>query len=102
MSSTTDITDLRNLRMDRKLIPFVGAGLSMPLGLPSFSKLLDIIAEQLDYDPEVFKLSGSEFQLAEYYVVMKGSIGPLRSEMDRRFNPTDEAIKSSRAHNAVV
>lgn len=102
MTNQTDITVLRNLRMDRKLIPFIGAGLSVPLGLPSLSELLDIIAEQLDYDPEVFKLSGTDRQLAEYYVVMKGSIGPLRSEMDRRFNPTDEAIMSSRAHNAVV
>jgi hypothetical protein len=102
MSTTTNITDLRKLRMDRKLIPFVGAGLSIPLGLPSLSNLLDIIAEQLEYDPEVFKLSGSELQLAEYYVVTKGSIGPLRSEMDRRFNPTDDAISLSRAHNALV
>lgn len=102
MSSATEIATLRDLRRDGKLIPFVGAGLSIPLGLPSWSKLLDIIAEQLDYDPGVFKLSGNNLQLAEYYVATKGSIGPLRSEMDRLFNPTDEAIESSRAHHALV
>jgi len=74
----------------------------MPLGLPSWSKLTDIIAEQLGYDPEVFALSGNNLQLAEYYVAVKGSIGPLRSEMDRLFNPTDEAISSSRTHSALV
>lgn len=102
MSSMTDFTSLRDLRQDGKLIPFVGAGLSIPLGLPSWSRLLDIIADQLEYDPEVFKLSGNNLQLAEYYVATKGSIGPLRSEMDRLFNPKDEAIASSRAHNALV
>lgn len=102
MSAITDFTILRDLRRDGKLIPFVGAGLSIPLGLPSWSSLLDIIADQLDYDPAVFKLSGNNLQLAEFYVANKGSIGPLRSEMDRLFNPTDEAIKSSRSHSALV
>ena len=106
MSDTTEFTTLQNLLKSGKLIPFVGAGLSIPLGLPSWSKLLDIIAAQLEYDPEVFRLSGNYLQLAEYYVATKGSIGRLRSEMDRLFDPTDEAISEairlSRAHNALV
>lgn len=93
---------LRELRNDGKLIPFVGAGLSSPLGLPSWSELIDLIAAQLGYDPEVFKCNGNELQLAEYYVASKGSIGPLRSVMDRAFNPLDEQIANSRAHAALV
>ena len=96
------ITPLRELRKDGRLIPFVGAGLSIPFGLPSWSQLLDIIARQLGYDPEVFQLNGTHLQLAEYYVATKGSIGPLRSEMDWLFNPTDDQIKASRAHTALV
>jgi hypothetical protein len=96
------VAPLRELREDGRLIPFVGAGLSIPLGLPSWSCLIDIIARQLGYDPEVFKLNGTNLQLAEYYVATKGSIGPLRSEMDRLFNPQDETIKGSRAHTALV
>ena len=69
--------------------------------MPSWSHLIDIIAEQLGYDPRVFKLSGNNYQLAEY-VAAKGSIGPLRSEMDRLFNPSDQAIAASRSHNALV
>jgi hypothetical protein len=76
--------------------------LSAPLGLPTWDALIGIIAEQLGYDPTVFKLSGNSYQLAEYYVAVKGSIGPLRSEMDRLFNPSDEAIKASRSHTALV
>ena len=102
MSSADEFATLRELRKDGKLIPFVGAGLSIPLGLPSWSKLIDIIASQLGYDAAVFRLNGDPLQLAEYYVATKGSIGPLRSEMDRLFDPTDESIRASRAHSALV
>jgi SIR2-like domain len=102
MSGIDELAKLRELRMDGKLIPFIGAGLSMSLGLPSWSQLVDIIATQLGYDREVFKLHGNDRQLAEYYVAIKGSIGPLRSEMDRLFNPKDERIMASRSHNALI
>lgn len=102
MAPTDGLAMLRDLQRDGKLIPFVGTGLSMPLGLPSWSKLINIIAEQLGYDPDVFNLSGNSLQLAEYFVAVRGSIGPLRSEMDRMFNPSDEAIHASRSHNALI
>ena len=61
MSPTVDeLHTLRELRNDGKLIPFVGAGLSRPLGLPSWSELIDLIAVQLGYDPAVFKVNGSD------------------------------------------
>ena len=102
MSQLLDIETLRHLRLDGRLIPFVGAGLSIPLGLPSWSRLIDSIATQLGYDPDVYRLNGNNLQLAEYFVATKGSIGPLRSEMDRLFNPTDEAIRHSRTHTALT
>ena len=94
--------ELRALLKSGKLIPFVGAGLSMNLGLPSFSNLIDDIARELGYDPDVYRLNGTNLQLAEYYVAVKGSIGPLRSMMDRKFNPPDEQIRSSAAHTALT
>jgi NAD-dependent SIR2 family protein deacetylase len=93
---------IKLLIKQKKLIPFVGAGLSMNLGLPSFSQLIDKIAEELGYDPAVFKLNGNNLQLAEYYVAVKGAIGPLRSILDRSFDPTDEQIKTSVSHTALV
>jgi hypothetical protein len=92
---------LKNLRKRGRLIPFVGAGLSKPLGLPDFSELIAFMAKQLGYDPEVFKLNGTESQLAEFYVAKK-RIGPLRREWDRRFNPSENKIRKSRAHTALV
>jgi SIR2-like protein len=88
--------------MEGRLVPFVGAGLSRPLGLPSWDLLIDNIAVQLGYDPEIYRLNGSKLQLAEYFVAEKGSIGPLRSEMDRLFNPSDEAVLASTSHRLLV
>ena len=102
ISTADELQTLRDLRTDGKLIPFVGAGLSRPLGLPSWGDLIDLIAEQLGYDPDVFKCNGDELQLAEYYVATKGSIGPLRSVMDKAFNPVDAKIAQSRSHSALV
>jgi len=94
--------ELRLLRQQGKLIPFIGAGLSKNLGLPSFSELIDDIAIELDYDPKVYRLSGDNRQLAEYYVATKGSICPLRSIMDRKFNPLDSDITASTPHTALA
>jgi SIR2-like domain len=93
---------IKLLIKQKKLIPFIGAGLSMNLGLPSFSQLIDKIAEELGYDPAVFKLNGNNLQLAEYYVAVKGAIGPLRSILDRSFDPTDEQIKNSKSHTRLA
>jgi hypothetical protein len=102
MKPTNDLELLRELRSNGKLIPFVGAGLSQPLGLPSWSGLITTIARELGYDPDVFNCNGTAIQLAEYYVATKGSIGPLRSLLDRSFNPSDETIAKSRAHSAIA
>jgi hypothetical protein len=102
VSGHESIETLRDLRRHRRLIPFIGAGLSIPLRLPSWSRLIDTIAKQLGYDPEVYRLNGTKLQLAEYYVAVKGSIGPLRSEMDRLFNPPDDAILGSETHSLLV
>jgi hypothetical protein len=84
------------------LIPFVGAGLSVPLGLPSWDRLIDKIADQVGYDPSIYRLNGTKLQLAEYYVAKTRSIGPLRSEMDKLFNPTDDAIRASTSHRLLA
>jgi len=42
-----------------RVILFVGAGVSANLGIPTWSKLIDKIAEDLDYDSEVFNLSST-------------------------------------------
>jgi len=54
--------------------------------------LIDFIARELGYEPDVFKVNGNDLQLAEYFVAIKRGIGPLRSEMDRRFVTSDQQV----------
>jgi hypothetical protein len=96
------IAEVRSWNRAGKIVPFVGAGLSLPLGLPSWDGVLDAIAEELNWDPQEFKRQGDHLQLAQYYVLQKGSVGPLRSKLDRAWNPTDEAIRSSPTHRALT
>jgi hypothetical protein len=92
----------REMQQEGRLIPFVGAGLSQPLGLPSWDGLIDSVAVQLGYDPTVFRLSGRKEQLAEYFVVEKGSLKPLTRRMSRFFHPPARAVRASTTHRLLV
>src|SRR5262245_58477174 len=81
---------------------FVGAGLSMQLGLPSWSSLVAQIGTELGYDPQIFQGFGNYLALAEYYQIMKGSIGPLRSILDVKWHDKSIDIGESDAHKLIV
>lgn len=87
---------------NKKAILFAGAGLSMNLGLPSFSSLIGKLAEELEFDPEIFRMSGDYLTLAEYYYQIKGKLGPLRSWMDTTWHSPEVDISSSVIHKAIV
>ena len=86
----------------KRLILFVGAGVSMSLGLPSWSQLISHVAEELGFDPDIFKTFGGDLTLAEYYRITKGQIGPLRSWMDREWHGNGIDIAGSRAHEIIA
>jgi hypothetical protein len=98
----TPIETCRQILSAGKLIPFIGAGFSARFKFPTWSGLLDVIAKELDWDPDVFKLSGNYLQLAEYYVAKKGAIGDLRSKLDKIFHASEAAIEGSFAHEMLV
>ncbi len=94
--------ELLNAYSQGKILLFIGAGVSSNLGLPTWSKLIDHIAESLDYDPEVFKSYGDFLALAEYYCIQKGGIGYLRSWMDREWHSSTQKIQESKIHKLIV
>ena len=60
--------DLVSAIRDRRAILFAGAGVSMTVGLPSWSTLIAQMAEELGLDPKVAEDPGTNyFTLAEYY-----------------------------------
>src|SRR5215217_8284807 len=99
MASNTD--ELVAAISRRKAILFVGAGASMSVGLPSWNLLAEHMAEELDVPADM--LEGVSYQtLAEYYRLRSGSIGPLRSWMDRHWHVSPEAIEASPLHRLIV
>ena len=99
MSTVDDLSEsLRN----GQLILFIGAGVSMSLGLPSYSKLIHEIGEQLEYDGEVFHGLGDYLTLAEYYHLKKKGLKELQDYMRKKWEKPDAEIKQSRLHKAIV
>lgn len=87
---------------DRNLILFVGSGVSNNLGLPTWSELIDHIARELGYDPEIYKTFGDSLALAEYYRVKKGNIGSLRSWMDTNWHSNKIDLTGSDIHKLIA
>jgi len=85
-----------------KLMLFVGAGVSATLNLPTWSELTAHIARELEYEPEIFSTYGTPLALAEYYKKKKGSLGPLRSWMDREWHGAGIDIAKSEIHRLIT
>ena len=87
---------------ERRVILFVGAGVSMSLNLPSWEQLVQSMAVDLNYGPDIFARLGDYLRLAEYYVIKKNSIGSLRSRMDTEWHDSSIDISKSEIHRLIV
>lgn len=97
-----NMNELKEAYRSGRLILFVGAGVPANLGLPTWSELIGKIASDLGYDPSVFATYGDHLALAEYYRLKTGSIGPLRSWMDREWHKSSVDVKSSEIYQSIV
>lgn len=95
-------TELLHAHRTNKLMLFVGAGVSANLSLPTWSQLTAHIATELGYDPKIFSTYGTPLALAEFYKKKKGSLGPLRSWMDREWHKPDIDISQSEIHRLIT
>lgn len=66
MPSEIDIEEIREAYKENRLIPFIGAGFSKPLGLPDWSGLVANAAKSVGFEPDLFSLHGNNQQLLEY------------------------------------
>lgn len=75
----------------------------MNVGLPSWQELIKHMSAELGIDPAEENPTINNYQtLAEYYCIKRGSIGPLRSWMDRHWKVSEEQVRQSRMHRLVV
>lgn len=100
--TTISIEEIRKLREQERLIPFIGAGLSKNLGLPNWEGLIRILAEDLNLSPNDFDLKGDFLQFAEYYLLEKGNIDSFKKMMHRFLHPADKEILDSPIYNTLV
>ncbi len=98
-----DLDDLARSIRDRQAILFVGAGVSIGVGLPSWTALIEHLQQELGLPAdEGGSQSLGHLVLAEYYRIRTGSIGPLRSWMDREWKVSEERVRESRIHQLIV
>ncbi|HEY8381046.1 MAG TPA: SIR2 family protein [Microvirga sp.] len=94
--------DLAKAIRNRQAILFAGAGVSMTVGLPSWRTLIEHIGQELRLDPEVIEAPDLNYlTLAEFYRLQQGSIGPLRSWMDRNWSIDEDTIRKSKVHELI-
>lgn len=61
-----DLSELVDLIKKRKVMLFVGAGISASVGLPNWDKLISHLGDEEGFESDLFKSHGNNMLLAEY------------------------------------
>lgn len=84
------------------LMLFIGSGVPATLGLPTWKKLIDKLAEDLEYDADIFVQHGDYLTLAEYYKNQRGSLEELRAWMSKEWAVEKEKIEASAIYSFIT
>lgn len=68
LSAEQALPRLREAHQEGRLVPFLGAGFSIPLRLPSWADLVRHAGQELSFEPDLFALHGTSPQLLSYYM----------------------------------
>lgn len=94
--------DIAKKLANDQLILFIGAGVSMSMGLPSYANLIKEIGKQLNFDGDIFHDFGDYLTLAEYYHLERPGFKELQTYLREQWLRTDNEVKASKLHQAIV
>jgi hypothetical protein len=87
----------------RQAILFVGAGVSMSVGLPSWESLIAHMQSDLGIDCSTNDCHRSSYQeIAEFYRLKHGSICPLVEWMSQEWRVDPDRLRKSHLHRLIV
>jgi hypothetical protein len=106
--------ELYDVYSSGRLIPFVGAGVSMSVSWlehagattkrgPSWTELVDEAARKLGFsDPQLLRVRGTDLQILEYFKLKKSGFYPLTNWMFAEMRPSDSELKKSIIHQRLA
>ena len=110
------IKKLRKIYKQGRLLPFIGAGVSMSLEWkkeeddtetrkgPSWSELVDKASKLLGFeDPDLIRFRGSDLQILEYFKLLNdGKCTELTNWLVKELNPPKEKLRGSQIHQGLA
>jgi len=103
--------ELKKRYRERRLIPFVGAGISMSVSWfsngsqrrgPSWQEVVDYAANELGFKPELARVRGTDLQILEYYNIKQGGeLARLKNWLVKQLDAPDDALRDSPVHKAL-
>jgi hypothetical protein len=88
---------------ERRVILFVGSGISAGLGLPTWEDFIARLGDDVGFTPDEFLALSSDFRsLAEFYRLEKGSLDVLCRKMVHEWRVSDERLAASEVHRLIV
>ena len=99
---TQAIENLASSLAKGQVIPFVGAGVSIALGLPSYAALIRELGDHVGFDGPIFEGLGDYLTLAEYYHLEKSGLLELQRHLQSKWKKSQRDVLASPVHRALV